>query len=257
VPTDPTIRESLRRVIFSIIGGKDAVLPPMSTTTLNIGDVTNLEYKPQPGGVFRFSRFKAGKAAETVLVERLGESTQLPAANLTAGRELFELAWQPWNFKLSGPGWDTKERVAWLHLALWRNAVKPLRDLFRGITFYYGPKPAGAKEDGFWDPSTKTLTLYYGVFEANAQRVGTFPYAVFVIQHELGHALEMTFDQRVLAEFNKALQADGNVPVSDYGRTNAHESFAEAYALWTLDRDELEGLRPKVGELFKSRYGGK
>jgi len=206
--------------------------------------------------VFRFSRFKAGAAPETVLVEGLGDSTQPPPANLTAGREIFEMAWASRNFKLSGPGWDTKERVAWLHTALWTNPVKALLK-FRDITFFYGPKPAGVKEDGVWDPSTKTLTLYYGVFEPNAQRVGTFPYAVYVIQHELGHALEMTFDQSVLAEFGKALTTDGGVPVSDYARTNAHESFAEAYALWTLDPEELRRLRPKVGELFTSRYTGK
>ena len=256
VPQNATMRESLGRVIFSITGAKDAPLLPMSTTTLDIGDVSDIQGQAQKGGVFRFSRFKVGKAPETALVERLGDSTQPSPANLTAGRELFELAWGQRNFKLSGPGWDAKDRVAWLHMALWRNPLKALLK-FRDITFFYGPKAAGVKEDGTWDPSTKTLTLFYGVFDANAQRVGTFPYAVFVIQHELGHALEMTFDQGVLAQFSKALTADGGVPVTDYARTNAHESFAEAYALWTLDPEELQALRPKVGELFRSRYAAK
>jgi hypothetical protein len=148
-----------------------------------------------------------------VLVERLGEATQPTAANLTAGREIFEQAWQSRNFKLSGPGWDTKERVAWLHLALWKNPSKAL-PRFHDITFIYGPKPAGVKEDGRWDPGTRTLTLYYGVFDTDAQRSGTFPYAVFVIQHEPGHALEMTFDQSALPEFGKTLRADGKVPVT-------------------------------------------
>jgi peptidoglycan hydrolase-like protein with peptidoglycan-binding domain len=256
IPDTPVVRESLRRVIFTITGS-GGVLSPMSTTNLNIGLVRDADGNEMPGGVFRFTRFKVGKTPETVLVERLGAGTQPPPSYLTLDRDGFERAWKFRNFKLAGQGWDGptgKTRVGQLEWVLVNSPQKALFTMLKDVTFEYTAKPPGAKEDGHWDPNTKTLSLYYGVFDSSAQRVGTMPYYAEVIEHEIGHALLDTFDPPGLPAFATALKADGGQPATTDSRHALEEEFAEAFAVFVLDNQLLSALRPKVAELFWKRY---
>jgi hypothetical protein len=255
IPSTPVVRESLRRLVFTITGSSASPLTPGTTTNINVGLVRDIDGNDMLGGVFRFTYFQVGKTPATVLIEHLGAGRQPPANYLAdASKENFELAWKPRNFKLDGPGWELKERIGQLQWALVNAPQKALFTMFRDITFKYTAKPPGIKEDGLWDPATKTLTLFYGVFDSDAQRIGKMPYYAYVIVHELGHALESTFDTAGQAEFNAALKKDGGTPVTDYGRRNERESFAEAFAIFVMDQDQLTALRPSVADVFWKRY---
>lgn len=256
VPATPVVRESLKRVAeLTMSSPTKTLLPPSATTNLELGgSVRDGRGGMMPGGVFRFTRFKVGKSPETLLIEGLGAPAEPPPSYFTGGRAAFTYVWQAKKFSLASGGWDDK-RIGQLQFALLRCPPKALA-LMHDVTFEYVAKPAGATEDGRWDSPTKTLSLYFGVFDASAQRIGTIPYWAFVTLHELGHATEMTFDPGAKAPFVKALNDDGGSPATDNLHVSDSENFAEAFAVFAADPDELKALRPNVADLFFKRYVG-
>lgn len=257
VPQSLQVREGLRRVIFAIVGTGGA-LPPRSTTTLRIGTVQDLAGGQLPGGTFRFSRFTIGRS-ESVLVEQLGADAPAPEALY---KENFENRYSREGYTLIGPGWTTGAmvQIALLDEALIRVGATARNIVSTGLRsaqpktnlkFYYGPKPGETREDGHWD-GIDTISLYYGIFEPKATRIGTFNYPMFVINHEFGHALR-DFDTGATEAFRTAAASDGGA-ITTYGSTSVNESFSEAYATFTLDPDEARALRPNVFRLFSTRY---
>ena len=52
--------------------------------------------------------------------------------------------------------------------------------------------------------------------------------------------------------FTKA--ATGLAAISDVGKKNAEENFAECIALFAVDRNQLQAMRPAIFNLFNTRY---
>jgi WXG100 family type VII secretion target len=73
----------------------------------------------------------------------------------------------------------------------------------------------------------------------------------YSLLHELGHAHEFSDpSESVLKGFQKAM---GNKPpMTDYAKTNSHESFAEAYAIYKADPGFVQKNYPEVYKFFQN-----
>ncbi len=261
-PDVPAVaQEGLRRIVSTIAGDAKFPLPPMNSISLHVGSVLNTPQGRLPSGIFRFSRHMAGATGtvlqDTVLIERLGDDGPEPEPIF---KENFENRYSAQRFKL-GNGWTSQ---ATLQIAILDQALQRIGNTATGIVsgavelkfeHVLRPPTVTDPEDGHWD-GVRTISLYFDskgkdVFDLNAFRAGMFTYAMFVINHEFGHALRQ-FDTGAEAAFQTALARDGG-PLTA-GKIKA-ESFPEAFACFTLDPVLLRALRPTAFTFFSGRYG--
>jgi Mlc titration factor MtfA (ptsG expression regulator) len=92
----------------------------------------------------------------------------------------------------------------------------------------------------------------------------------FTIEHEIGHALDYApaessrgVDQAKMGhsdpEFLKAAKADGGraASVTQYGKTDSEEFYAECFAMYISQPDTLAIMRPNIYKYFKTyQWGG-
>ena len=88
-------------------------------------------------------------------------------------------------------------------------------------------------------------------FSGTALAHGGFTAGQFTLNHEVGHALADR-DPAVMPLFTKA--ATGSAAISDVGKKNAEENFAECIALLAVNRNQLQAMRPAIFNLLNARY---
>jgi hypothetical protein len=130
---------------------------------------------------------------------------------------------------------------------------------------------AGNRELAWFDPGTEppTIEVYDLAFAPGDGAVGPtddlVPLATMTLVHEIGHVLadaplrrawlhardadmdELAWGGPVIRGWRRVRDHRGPTP---YGRRDAHESFAEAYALHILDPDALEEVMPAGAAWF-------
>ena len=106
-------------------------------------------------------------------------------------------------------------------------------------------------EEGSYTPATHTINMVAKAFSGTALAHGGFTAGQFTLNHEVGHALADR-DAAVMPLFTKA--ATGSAAISDVGKKNAEENFAECIALFAVDRNQLQAMRPAIFNLLSTRY---
>ncbi|HEY2993290.1 MAG TPA: hypothetical protein VGM22_10775 [Methylomirabilota bacterium] len=219
--------------------------------------VVSLALDLQPVGgdraVFRFVFLEgleqAGRCRREILITRLAPAPGADPAGPAA----------PADARLDG-GWSDGER-ALLHTALSRlpNAARPAIADVKFVRTSATPRPANAA--GQYNPRSHTILLYDSAFERSWTRFGSAAgritdTAFMSIVHEVGHALDRPVLQSgrfssATGGFRAAAARDGAVPITDYAGTDLVEHFAEAFALYVLDPQLLEQLRPAISAYFR------
>jgi hypothetical protein len=105
---------------------------------------------------------------------------------------------------------------------------------------------------------SRTLTLYDGAFKGNDEVL------VALIAHELGHALSAKPPTEKKgagtvassAAWKKAVADDGGKPITDYGKKDAEENYADAYSMFVTEPETMRVLRPKLFEFFTKNPTG-
>jgi peptidoglycan hydrolase-like protein with peptidoglycan-binding domain len=247
-------RDGLQRVAFSLTGS-GAALPSLSTVNINLTVQAGGSTGPNlPAGVYRFSRFPdpAAPKKEMILVELIGQVAANPAAMPQA---TFETKYKPEGYTLTGSGWQDPNNIGMLDRVLGKIKAAT-RVKVKGLKFEYVAKPQGQTEDGRYDGTTKTASLYFSstpVFDASDIRFGTEgTYGEWVAAHEIGHALQ-DVDPQAVQLFAAAVKTD-KTAITSYGATKGAENFSEAFALYVLDPATLDAMRPTVSAFFKARY---
>ncbi len=122
------------------------------------------------------------------------------------------------------------------------------------------PKSTGGVTDFESDGKTLVISMLdqgfdhprmMGTVKYNAQIKYGVPFGVYNILHEVGHAHEFSDpSEGVLKDFQKAM---GNKPpMTDYAKTDSHESFAEAYAIYKADPNFVKQNYPDVYQFFQN-----
>jgi hypothetical protein len=142
-----------------------------------------------------------------------------------------------------------------------------LRDVtFEMSTKDKGPKGEAAEYQNTMNGNTITrkIILYADMINASEQDFA------FTIEHEIGHALDYApaessrgVDQAKMGhsdpEFLKAAKADGGraASVTQYGKTDSEEFYAECFAMYISQPDTLAIMRPNIYKYFKTyQWGG-
>ena len=221
--------------------------------------VVSLAVDLQPVGgdhaVYRFVFLEGlalpGRCAREILITRVAPAPVSEPVVLAAAASV----------RLDGP-WSDRER-ALLHAALGR-LPRAVRTAIADVTFVRDPRPPRrANAAGEYDPRAHSIRLYDSAFERSWTRFGAASGSIadttlMSVVHEVGHAL----DRPVLLSgrfssatggFRAAAAHDGSVAITDYGATDLVEHFAEAFAMYVLDPQLLELLRPAVSAYFRER----
>jgi hypothetical protein len=187
-----------------------------------------------------------------MLIEFLGPSQlRRPAATAAADRTAFERTYQRFGYRLIG-NFSPDE------IRLLDQGLQQVGDAALGraanLRFDRSARPRLGNEEGSYDPNNRTVTLVASAFSATATSPGGFHSGQFTLGHEIGHALS-DLDGGVRAVFAAAAKTDGGPALTQYARTSAEEHLAEAFALFTVDRNQLRAMRPAISGAFTRRYG--
>ena len=264
--TDPEkdIRDGLVNVASLLVTAQPAGLPVGTTTTLTINDVPGRNDKTgkpinQPGGIFRFTHLQLAQGPH-LLIERIGNvAARAPGAGTATTAAAFATAFAAEGFTLvltppapGAPG-VTAYRAAEIQLldqGLRRHSAATLARI-NGTHFDRSSASQLASEEGSYTPATHTINMVGKAFTGTALAHGGFTAGQFTLNHEVGHALADR-DPAVMPLFTKA--ATGLAAISDVGKKNAEENFAECIALFAVDRNQLQAMRPAIFNLFNTRY---
>jgi hypothetical protein len=118
--------------------------------------------------------------------------------------------------------------------------------------------PTGEAGYFAWDAQgSRTLTLYDGAFKGSDESL------VALIAHELGHALSSKPQSEKKggtvansAAWKAAVTADGGKALTDYGKKDAEELYADAYSMFLTEPETMRVLRPKQFEFFTKNPSG-
>ena len=133
----------------------------------------------------------------------------------------------------------------------------------QGIRWVRGHQPsAPAGEAGHYETKTglvkddkpeRKLTVRGDAFASDEELIG-------LVAHEIGHAVsskpaepkggKALSAQTGKGSFQEAAKADSKLAITEYGKTDAEESYAEAYSLFITEPDTLKLMRPKTYEWF-------
>jgi hypothetical protein len=125
-----------------------------------------------------------------------------------------------------------------------------------GVVWTRGSGASHTKEAGLYEetplgggkPPKRTLTLYANAFSSDGELIWT-------VVHEFGHGRDVAGATRVSgtpAWQTAALGAVGKA-VSDYGRTDWHEDYADSYAMFVTEPETMKLLRPELFAWFEKQ----
>jgi hypothetical protein len=134
----------------------------------------------------------------------------------------------------------------------------------RDITFVASSKNKSPKGESaeYWSESkngviTRKIILYADLLSSNDRDFA------FTIQHEIGHALDYAPAESPVAiennklghndpKFLEAVKADGGRAgaITEYGKTNDLEFYAECFAMFISQPSTLMSIRPKIYDYF-------
>ncbi len=264
--TDPEkdIRDGLVNVASLLITAQPSGLPVGTTTTVTINDVPGRKDrtgKPitQPGGMFRFTHLQLTQGPH-LLIERIGDVTlRAPGAGTATTAAAFATAFAAEGFTLvltspapGAPGVTaySAAEIRLLDQGLRRHGAATLARI-NGTRFDRSSASQLGSEEGSYTPATRTINMVAKAFSGTALAHGGFTAGQFTLNHEVGHALADQ-DPAVMPLFTRA--ATGSAPISDVGKKNAEENFAECIALLAVDRNQLQAMRPAIFNLLNARY---
>ncbi|HEX5810685.1 MAG TPA: hypothetical protein VFY38_01160, partial [Pseudonocardia sp.] len=264
--TDPDkdIRDGLVNVASLLITSQPSGLPVGTTTTVAINDVPGRKDrtgKPiiQPGGVFRFTHLKLTQGPH-LLIERIGDvAAQAPGPGTATTAAAFAAAFAAEGFTLvltpPAPGAQgvtsySAAEIRLLDQGLRRHGAATLARI-NGTRFDRSSASQLGSEEGSYTPASHTINMVAKAFSGTALAHGGFTAGQFTLNHEVGHALADR-DPAVMPLFTKA--ATGSAAISDVGKKNAEENFAECIALMAVDRNQLQAMRPAIFNLLNARY---
>jgi peptidoglycan hydrolase-like protein with peptidoglycan-binding domain len=264
--TDPEkdIRDGLVNVASLLITAQPSGLPVGTTTTVTINDVPGRKDrtgKPinQPGGIFRFTHLQLAQGPH-LLIERTGGVTaRAPGAGTASTATAFATAFAAEGFTLvltspspGAPGVTSYSaaEIRLLDQGLRRHSAATLARI-NGTRFDRSSASQLGSEEGSYTPATHTINMVAKAFAGTALAHGGFTAGQFTLNHEVGHALADR-DSAVMPLFTKA--AAGSAAISDVGKKSAEENFAECVALFAVDRNQLQAMRPAIFNLLNARY---
>ena len=264
--TDPEkdVRDGLVNVASLLITAQPSGLPVGTTTTVTINDVPGRKDKSgkpinQPGGIFRFTHLQLTQGPH-LLIERIGGVTsRAPGAGTATTAAAFATAFAAEGFTLvltsPAPGAPpvtaySATEIRLLDQGVRRHGTATLARI-NGTRFDRSSASQLAGEEGSYNPATRTINMVAKAFAGTALAHGGFTAGQFTLNHEVGHALADR-DPAVMPLFTRA--AAGSAATSDVGRKNAEENFAECIALFAVDRNQLQAMRPAIFNLLNARY---
>jgi peptidoglycan hydrolase-like protein with peptidoglycan-binding domain len=264
--TDPErdIRDGLVNVASLLITSQPSGLPVGTTTTVTINDVPGRKDKSgkpiiQPGGIFRFTHLQLTQGPH-LLIERIGGvASRAPGAGTATTAAAFATAFAAEGFTLvltppapGAPGVTSYSaaEIQLLDQGLRRHGAATLARI-NGTRFDRSSASQLGSEEGSYTPATHTINMVAKAFSGTALAHGGFTAGQFTLNHEVGHALADR-DAAVMPLFTKA--ATGSAAISDVGKKNAEENFAECIALLAVDRNQLQAMRPAIFNLLNARY---
>ena len=264
--TDPErdIRDGLVNVASLLITAQPSGLPVGTTTTLTINDAQGRRDRNgrpinQPGGIFRFTHLQLTQGPH-LLIERIGGvASRAPGAGTATTAAAFATAFATEGFTLvltpPAPGAApvtaySAAEIQLLDQGLRRHGAATLARI-NGTRFDRSSASQLAGEEGSYTPATRTINMVAKAFSGTALAHGGFTAGQFTLNHEVGHALA-DLDPAVMPLFTKA--ATGSAAISDVGKKNAEENFAECIALLAVDRNQLQAMRPAIFNLLNARY---
>ena len=265
--TDPEkdIRDGLVNVASLLITAQPTGLPVGTTSTVTINDVPGRNDrttgKPitQPGGIFRFTHLQLAQGPH-LLIERIGNvAARAPGAGTATTAAAFATAFAAEGFTLvltppapGAPGVTSYSaaEIRLLDQGLRLHGAATLARI-NGTRFDRSSASQLGSEEGSYTPATRTINMVAKAFSGTALAHGGFTAGQFTLNHEVGHALADR-DPTVMPLFIKA--ATGSAAISDVGKKNAEENFAECIALLAVNRNQLQAMRPAIFNLLSARY---
>lgn len=265
--TDPErdIRDGLVNVASLLVTAQPSGLPVGTTSTVTINDVPGridrATGRPinQPGGIFRFTHLQLAQGPH-MLIERIGNvAARAPGPGTATTAAAFATAFAAEGFTLvltpptpGAPGVTTYSptEIQLLDQGLRRHGAATLARI-NGTRFDRSSTSQLGGEEGSYTPATRTINMVAKAFSGTALAHGGFTAGQFTLNHEVGHALADR-DPAVMPLFTKA--ATGSAAISDVGKKNAEENFAECIALMAVDRNQLQAMRPAIFNLLNARY---
>lgn len=247
------LESGLKNVATSLMSPKTGAGFALSETVTI--EISNVPYSPPPprkqatqnGGVYRFTRFMLPQG-EHLMVEFLAAAPRTPPANASRDAAAFQSAF---------PGYILNAGFSGAEVSLLDQALQQVGSTARGratgLQFTRSNSPKINAEDGSYTPTGRIINLVANAFSPTATRAGGFHEGQFTINHEFGHALA-DLDPAIMALFTKAATADKGPPISTNAARGVEENFAECFALFTLDRAELQALRPEIFKVLAARY---
>ena len=259
--TDPEkdIRDGLVNVASLLITSQPTGLPVGTTTTVTINDVPGRKDKSgkpinQPGGIFRFTHLQLTQGPH-LLIERIGDATaRAPGAGTATTAAAFATAFAAEGFTLvlTSPGVTSYSaaEIRLLDQGLRLHGAATLARI-NGTRFDRSSASQLGSEEGSYTPASRTINMVAKAFSGTALAHGGFTAGQFTLNHEVGHALADR-DPAVMPLFTRA--ATGSAAISDVGKKNAEENFAECIALLAVNRNQLQAMRPAIFNLLNARY---
>lgn len=125
-----------------------------------------------------------------------------------------------------------------------------------GVVWTRGSGASHTKEAGLYEETTvgggkppkRTLTLYSNAFNSDGELIWT-------VVHEFGHGRDSADATRLSgtsAWQTAALNTLGKA-ISDYGRTDWHEDYADSYAMFITEPETMKLLRPELFAWFQKQ----
>jgi len=275
--SQPKVNQALRAIAMGIFNLRDGIKKAPMLDTVMFAD---LDFSPYGGaaGHYRFTCVTAkpaagGKDAQVDMIIELVRPERAGFKNWKQldrdRRDALENRFANLGFVKGEPSLDDTDPIMqWLE-DQWAHVLQALElvpeaalKALPGIRWLRGrgdKGPTGEFGHFHWDgKGTRKLTLYDGAFKGSEGGL------VALIAHELGHGLsaKVPTDKGAggtvasSAAWKKAVADDGGKPITDYGKTDAEENYADAYSMFVTEPETMRVLRPKLFEFFTKNPTG-
>ncbi|MBK8736145.1 MAG: hypothetical protein IPL98_09670 [Saprospiraceae bacterium] len=234
---------------------------------------------------YRFTRFLQTKNV-IIFIEEIPLSSSSSSQKLP---ENMKLVVANQTFDLQG-NWDDN-KFNFLHQAISLLTVKEI-NLIKGLKFKIESQTIHTEGGHYdLKDHLISIQESVFVYNNQTDQFGQYNYAVYAILHEIGHAIDYSAFNSPLGHqtkysdteaielsklkthsgylFDKNLQLaedsskhnsknifrktfSGYDKITNYGRTNWQENFAESYAVYKTDSDTFNTIRPKTASFFKN-----